>query len=304
MKRPPLNVARRNCLKGALLTGVASGMLGLSDSRVAAANPVNCVRSPWAYYHLSQNLSGTGDPTIDSGNESLPKLLPLTNDPAQWKPVFWVGNGIDQGLQLPWSADPVGLDALMVPGRNAWLLGVEIFHPEELTVSEMVYSAGQRYFDSSGVSTGSLIELKINVNGRFTMALWDDNGQKLQAAIPAQAGGPGSERLVVFVYVDHRIGGTATATIYQYLAGTTDRLVSSVSIASLAAITGGVPGPEKYLTVGVGRNVNGNLYKHFNGWIRGLNVLNFGNRPPADLDTLLDELSVRHLVPGTGMGGI
>jgi hypothetical protein len=299
-----MNLARRNCLKGALLTGVASGMLGISGTKVAAANPVNCVRSPWAYYHLSQNLSGTGDPTTDFGNESLPKLLPLTNDPTQWKSVFWVGNGIDQGLQLPWLADPVGLDAAMVPSRNAWLLGVEIFHPEELTVSEIVYSAGQRYFDTEGVSTGNLVELKINVNGRFTMALWDDNGQRLQAAIPTQAGGPGSSRLILFVYVDHRAGGPEIATIYQYTAGTTQRRVSSVSIAELATISGGVAGPEKYLTVGVGRNVNGNLYKHFNGWIRGLNVLNFGNRPPADLDVLLDEMSVRRLVPGTAMEGI
>lgn len=299
-------ISRRDCLKGGLVAGGVASLLGAAGQRQAAAavNPVNCVRSPWAHYHFSTNLSPTGNPALDFGNECLPALRPLTADPLQWKPVFWFGNGIDRGLEMPWRLDPVGFDALMMPGQGAWLLGVEIYHPKTLLTSEIVYSAGKRFFDIGGISSANLLELKINVNGKFTLAMWDDAGQKLQTVVPAQAGGPGSSRLIMFIYVDHRPGGPEQATIYQYTAGTTTRLTSSVSIAGLGPITGGASDSRKHVTVGVGRNASNLHYKHFDGWIRGMHIFNFGQRPPANLDAILDELSLRRMVPGNLMGGI
>ena len=296
--------SRRDCLKAGF-TGVAStGLLlggGLSSTKLIAA-PADCIRSPWAYYPFPSSVA---QKALDYGNENLPSLMPLTQDSAQWAVQgAWKGNGIDTGLELPWIADPVGMEAIMLPKRGAYLVGVLVGHGRALdTGAEVIFRAGQQVTTDTGQKFSEL-ELKINVNGRAMIDLYDDSGKRAALSVIEKVPDTNNGQVIIFAYIDHRINGEELVRIYQYIPGTTQRTTRSKRIASLGDISGGPASEHKLINIGMRRNGYGHTLKHFNGVITRLNIVNFGNRPPADIDSILDGFSLARMAPGSFMEGV
>lgn len=300
-KKRPFSRGRRNCIRAGVsaVTVSAAGGVALSGAlRPSAlqAAPVDCVKSPWAYYPF---VNGSAQRALDYGNEALPSMQPVTNEPGQWAVSgAWRGNGIDAGLEIPWFADPVGMQAVMLPRRGAYLIGALIAHGRPMSNSaEVIFRAGQQ-MPSGSAQVFSEVELKINVNGRAMIDIYDDLGQRRAISIVEKVPETNNGLVAIFAYIDHRPNGEKLVRIYQYIPGTTSRTTRSKSIATLGDISGGPETKHKVVNVGMRRNGYGQTLKHFNGSLSRIHVINFGGRPPIDIDTVLDGLSLSHLAPG------
>ncbi|MDH3587765.1 MAG: hypothetical protein OEQ74_00025 [Gammaproteobacteria bacterium] len=266
-----------------------------------------CVRSPWAYYHLSRALAAGGNPASDYGNEALPSLRSLTIDPMQWDWGSWSGDGSQRGLEVPWTSDPVGLDAVASTGFGALLIGVAIFHPLSVSSTETIISIGSRRESVAGIEN-KRVELKLNKSDRANLTVWDDLGIQAAATINqpgVSASGPDAGPVALFVFIDNRPGGPQTASIHQYELGTANRVSKVQSIAALGSITGGATvDPDKVLSVGFSPDIGSATFRHYNGALRGLHVMNFGDKPPSDIDFVMDQLSRTAMMSGRFMVGL
>ena len=295
-------ITRRRMLKGAASIPALPIIPSLIfSSQTAVAQTGSCgvnVRSSWAYYPLDNGLG------LDQGNESLPPLQPLSNDPQQWldNNQWWTGNGTDRSLEVPWDADELGFDELADPTGDAYLLGFEMYMPTAPSGSEVLFSLGQNF--GNGFRPG--IELRTQADDLFYVYLRDDAGQTIVLRTHDKIHSVSNGNLCVFLFIDGRAKGSRTADIYLYNAGTNVHAtkVRPKSISTLSPLSGGTLTQFKKISIGAAKSANDTPILHFNGQIRRLNIFNFRNTPPANLAEIMDALSVNFMQPVVEMDGI
>jgi len=302
-KESGLCPGRRGFLKNAVITSAALSTFSiLSSVPTRAHGQVSCtsfVRSPWVYYPLDQsNL------LADFGNESLPSLLPLSNDDLQWteNTGWWSGNGINRSLEIDWFADQVGFDSVMSPSYNAYLLGLEIQSASSPSGSEVIASMGQNL--GGGFRPG--LELRYQSDDKIYLYLRDDAQNTLVLRSSDAIHNVCAGNICVFVFIDNRPLGSRTAHLYIYESGTSIHVtrIRPKSISSLGEITGGPISQLKKISLGAMKTASDYPNLQFNGQLRRLNVLNYGNTPPSNIAGIMDALAVNRMQPVPELDGV
>lgn len=296
---------RRRLLQGgvgALIAGrvgLASAGTGLVPSEFLA--PAVVVRSAWTYYSLRQfSVDATGA-AADTGNEGLAPLLPATADSGQWtqKLDWWTGNGTDRALCRSWDSDPAGYGPVLLGGRSAILIGLQIESPTFGGASESLLMLGRLL--PAGAGRG--LELKINALGKPQVKLWDDDGNVVSLAGKNVISDTNAGRCTLFIYLDHRVKGSRTFSIHQFESGTVVQSRISRGTDHLNEISGGDPAGNE-IFIGARRLPSGAVDQYFTGSLRGLTILNFGATPPSNLSGLMEGLSQSDMQPGPFMVGV
>ena len=259
------------------------------------------MRSPWAWYPLDGASVGPSSEALDTGNEQCPMLSPSDADATQWSeaPGWWSGNGASRALEATWLAGSP-FERVMLPAGNAFLIGVEVSLQTIPTLPECIYQIGLR-----SPATGLRgLHLVINTIGKPLIRLADDLGNELLIAgkdeVPATNGGD----MCIFVYVDQRSHGSRTAAMYMYETGTRIQSSRVENISHMGSITGGDNYTSKVVTIGARRANNGVLQQFFSGRLRGLQVINFGQTPPSNVNDIMAGLSKIGMTAGAFMDGV
>lgn len=300
MTREKFSKQRRSILKaGAAAAAMPAG--GLLPGPAARAEPAPvCIRSPWVRYSLDAGSLHPDQSSLDSGNEDFPALVPVTADGGQWtdNPDGWTGDGAGRALAMNDAAEPSAFRSVLLPGRSAYLLGLQLEKTVTTGVTEMLVQAG--HLVRGG---GRGLQVKINSIGKPLVTLWDDDGGNFSLAGRDVVSATNGGRCTLFIYLDHRPQGSRTLGIYQFESGTVLHSNRVGSTSHLGHIGGGEASAANRLWVGARQRTSGSLDQFFLGTLRGLTVLNFGNTPPANVGGIMEGLSVTDMAAGPFMEG-
>ncbi|MDH3587764.1 MAG: hypothetical protein OEQ74_00020 [Gammaproteobacteria bacterium] len=306
MGKRQFSARRRRLLQSGVATLASAPVVGLTDGGIVPCPPQSaqvpvCIRSPWVYYPLRNATINEQGESSETGNEGFPGLVPATQDSGQWLDNFdwWTGNGAGRALTRSWDSDPARIGSVMLPGRFACLIGVQLAKTQATGVSESLLLIGRLLSGGSGRG----LHLKLNSAAKPQVTLWDDDGNTISLVGRDVVNVTNDGQCTLFVYIDHRADGSRTLSMHQFETGTDVQSSTVQRTHTLGAITGAMS-PDNEIIVGARRQAGGSLDQFYLGSLRGVMILNFGTTPSANISGIMEDLSATDMEPDSSMQGV